>query len=206
MQAQDLNTPNPQPADQQAGGPRIRVPEGCAEATFAGGCFWCMEAVFDTTKGVQATLSGYTGGFVENPKYRQVCHGDTGHVEALRVIFDPKQISYSELLDIFWRNIDPSRDDGQFCDTGPQYRPVIFVHDDQQRSQAEQSRRHLEESGVLKDASILVVITDAMPFYPAEEEHQNYYRKNPLRYALYHQGCGRERRLREIWGITKTAK
>ena len=202
MPTQD-SSPQP-PKGHQTTGPRIEVPEGCVEATFAGGCFWCMEAVFKTKKGIKATLSGYTGGFIENPNYRQVCGGDTGHVEALRIVFDPEEISYPELLDIFWRNIDPGRDDGQFCDTGPQYRPVIFVHDDQQKSQAEQSRRHLEENEVLNGDSILVAITDAMPFYPAEEEHQDYYRKNPVRYALYSRGCGRSQRLREIWGKTIT--
>ncbi len=200
MQAQTFKTPTRPSADHQATNPLPDVPKGCAEATFAGGCFWCMEAAFDTIKGVKATFSGYTGGSVKNPDYRRVCSGETGHVEALRVIFDPDEITYSALLDLFWRNIDPSRDDGQFCDLGPQYRPVIFVHDDQQRTQAEQSRRLLEESGVLKGSLIAVAIMDVMPFYPAEEEHQNYYRKNPIRYALYHRGCGRERRLEEIWG------
>ena len=171
-------------------------PPGCALATFAGGCFWCLESVFAVLKGVKETVSGYTGGWVEAPTYEQVCQGETGHVEALRVVFDPRQVSYSDLLAIFWRNIDPTRDDGQFCDTGPQYRPLIFVHNAQQREEAEASRCHIE---TVLAAAIKVDIVDAGPFYPAEDAHQGYYRKNPLRYRLYHEGCGRKAKLHQIW-------
>jgi peptide-methionine (S)-S-oxide reductase len=169
-----------------------------ARATFAGGCFWCMEPPFDELDGVAATIPGYTGGDAPNPTYEEVSSGTTGHLEAVQVLYDPERVSYDTLLDVFWRNVDPLDAGGQFCDRGPQYRTAIFYHDETQRRAAEASKRRLEaERGWA--GRIATEIRPAGPFYPAEEYHQDYYRKNPIRYKFYRTGCGRDRRLRELW-------
>ena len=159
-------------------------PGSLAVATFAGGCFWCMEPPFDAIDGVTETISGYTGGHVADPTYDQVTSGRTGHAEALQVRYDPTRVGYEELLKVYWRNVDPTVDDRQFCDRGNQYRPAIFFHDDSQRRLAERSRSSLEESGRLP-GPIVVEITRASEFYPAEQYHQDYYEKNPVRYKYY---------------------
>lgn len=170
-----------------------------SKATFAGGCFWCMEPPFDPLPGVAATTSGYTGGWKANPNYEEVSAGATGHAEAVQIIYDPAQISYSELLQVFWRNIDPAVKDRQFCDVGNQYRSVIFYHTAEQRVQAEASKAALEKSKSFPEP-IMTEIVAAAEFYPAEEYHQDYYRKNPVRYKYYRYKCGRDRRLEELWG------
>ncbi len=169
------------------------------KATFAGGCFWCMEAPFDKLPGVLSVTSGYTGGQVKNPTYEQVSAGGTGHAESVQIVFDPAKISYVKLLDIFWRNIDPTVKDRQFCDIGHQYRSAIFYHGEEQHRIALQSKAALEKNKPFKGA-ILTEITPASVFYPAEEYHQHYYKKNPLRYRYYRYGCGRDQRLEELWG------
>jgi peptide-methionine (S)-S-oxide reductase len=169
------------------------------KATFAGGCFWCMEAPFDKLPGVVSVTPGYSGGQVKNPTYEQVSAGGTGHAEAVQIVFDPSKTSYSRLLDIFWRNIDPTVSDRQFCDVGSQYRSAIFFHSEEQRRVALQSKAALEKNKPFKGA-ILTEITPAGGFYAAEEYHQHYYKKNPLRYKYYRNGCGRDRRLKELWG------
>lgn len=168
-------------------------------AIFAGGCFWCMEPPFDKLNGVVSTTSGYTGGQVANPTYKQVSAGGTGHTEAVRVIYDPRKVSYQQLLNVFWPNIDPLVKDRQFCDVGSQYRSGIFVRNAEQRRLAEASKRALERSGRF-DQPIVTEITDATAFYPAEEYHQDYYQKNPVRYKFYRTGCGRDKRLKQLWG------
>jgi len=170
-----------------------------ATATFAGGCFWCMEPPFDRIDGVISTTSGYSGGTQKNPTYKQVSRGGTGHAEVVQVIYDPGKVSYSELLDVYWQNIDPTRIDGQFCDYGNQYRSEIFYHDDEQKQLAEQSRAALVELKPFEEP-VLTKITRASKFYPAEDYHQDYYRKNPVRYKFYRYGCGRDTRLEELWG------
>ncbi|MGG7054532.1 peptide-methionine (S)-S-oxide reductase MsrA [Nitrosomonas sp. ANs5] len=170
-----------------------------AVAIFAGGCFWCTEADFDKVPGVKATLSGYIGGHVVNPTYEQVSSGKTGHIEAVKVYYDPAETNYARLLAAFWPTIDPLTADGQFCDKGPQYRSAIFVQDDIQRQQAETSRAALDQSGRFEQA----VVTEILPvtdFYPAEAYHQDYYLKNPIRYKFYRSRCGRDQRLTELWG------
>lgn len=170
-----------------------------ARATFAGGCFWCMEPPFDALDGVISTTSGYTGGQKQNPTYKEVSAGVTGHTEAVQVIYDPRKISYAQLLEVFWRNIDPTTADRQFCDSGSQYRTGIFYHDEEQKRLAEESKRTLEKSGRLGQP-IVTEITAAPEFYPAEEYHQDYYKKNPVRYKFYRYNCGRDQRLEELWG------
>lgn len=170
-----------------------------ALATFAGGCFWCMEGPFDKLDGVLSTTSGYTGGNVANPTYKQVSAGGTGHTEAVQIAYDPSRISYETLLRVFWRNIDPTTPDRQFCDRGNQYRPGIFFHDDSQRDAALASLAELQQNKPFKDP-IKTEITEASAFYPAEEYHQDYYLKNPLRYKFYRFNCGRDQRLSELWG------
>lgn len=172
---------------------------GQAMATFAGGCFWCMEPPFDELDGVVATISGYTGGTAPDPDYEQVSAGGTGHAEAVRVLYDPERISYERLLEVFWRNIDPVTANRQFCDAGEQYRSAIFVHDEAQARAAEASRDALVQSGRLA-GRIVTEITPASTFHPAEDYHQDYYRKNPVRYKYYRFNCGRDERLRELWG------
>lgn len=172
---------------------------GEAVAIFAGGCFWCMEPPYDKTEGVISTISGYTGGELANPSYRQVSSGTTGHIEAVKIVYDPEKVSYEKLLHIFWRNIDPIRANAQFCDEGPQYRSAIFPQDEAQREAAEKSKAELEATGRFT-RPIATEILDAAPFYPAEEYHQDYYKKNPNRYAYYRWSCGRDARLEQIWG------
>ena len=169
-----------------------------ATAVFAGGCFWCLEADFDKLPGVVETVSGYTGGTVPNPTYHQVGAGDTGHTEAVRVRYDPKKVSYRQLVDYFWRHIDPTVKDRQFCDIGSQYRSAIFWGDETERKIVEATRDALLKSGKL--AHVYTEIAKASAFYPAEDYHQNYYKKNPIRYTFYRTGCGRDDRVREIWG------
>lgn len=172
---------------------------GQAIATFAGGCFWCMEPPYDVLDGVLSTTSGYTGGHKPNPTYEEVSSGTTGHTEAVQVVYDPKRISYERLLEVFWRNIDPVTPDAQFCDHGTQYRSAIFYHDAEQRKLAEESKRALESSGRFK-SPIVTEIAAAGTFYPAEEYHQDYYKKNPIRYKFYRAACERDQRLAELWG------
>jgi len=168
-------------------------------AIFAGGCFWCMEPVFDALPGVLSVIPGYIGGYTEDPGYQDVCAGESGHLEAVRVSFDPAQVSYRELLGIFWRNIDPTSRNRQFCDFGSQYQSAIFYQDDEQRSDAEQSKLELEECKSF-GRPIATEIRSAGEFYPAEEYHHQYYRKNPLDYQQYYTSCGRRSRLVELWG------
>jgi len=168
-------------------------------AVFAGGCFWCMEPPFDELLGVRATISGYIGGHVPNPSYEQVVAGSTGHAEAVLVEYDPTLVSYEQLLEVFWRNIDPTDDGGQFCDRGPTYRSAVFYLDDDQRRAAEDSRAALEVSGRLPRPIVTQVVA-ATSFYAAEEYHQDYYIKNPIRYRWYRAGCGRDRTLSQLWG------
>ena len=170
-----------------------------ATATFAGGCFWCMQPPFDHLPGVVSTTAGYTGGSWPNPSYEQVSSGTTGHAESVEIAYDPAKVSYRQLLDVFWHNVDPTDGEGQFCDQGSQYRSAIFYHDDEQRRLAEQTKKELEESKVLL-GPIVTQIVPATRFYRAEEYHQSYYQKNPLRYRFYRHGCGRDRRLAEVWG------
>jgi methionine-S-sulfoxide reductase len=172
-----------------------------AKATFAGGCFWCMEPPFDKIDGVLATTSGYTGGKVSNPSYEQVSAGGTGHLEAVEVTYDPSKVSYEKLLEVFWQNIDPTDANGQFCDRGAQYATAIFVHDEEQRRLAEESKRAIADSGRLKKP-IVTPIRDAGPFYAAEDYHQDYYEKNPIRYKFYRGRCGRDRALEKLWKPT----
>lgn len=169
--------------------------QGQAIATFASGCFWCTEADFDKVRGVISTTSGYTGGKAPNPTYRQVSSGTTGHAEAVRVVFDPSVVSYEQLLESFWHNVDPFVANRQFCDVGTQYRPEIFVHNDAQRAAAEASKARMEK---LFGERIVVPVTAAGAFYPAEEYHQDYYKKNPVRYRYYRWGCNRDARLEEL--------
>jgi peptide methionine sulfoxide reductase msrA/msrB len=161
------------------------------KATFAGGCFWCIESAFDGVEGITRTVSGYTGGHVDNPTYEEVCSGTTGHLEAVQVCYDPDRISYTDLLNIFWRSIDPTDGDGQFVDRGPQYRTALFCHDGEQKRLALESRRALEESGRF-GKPIATEIRDAAAFYPAEEYHQGYHRKNAQRYEFYRSRSGRD--------------
>jgi peptide-methionine (S)-S-oxide reductase len=167
-----------------------------ATAVFAGGCFWCMEPPFDQLAGVGATTSGYTGGTVASPSYFEVSNGTTGHVEAVQVSYDPQRVSYGQLLEVFWRNVDPLDSQGQFCDKGSQYKSVIFVANDIERQAAEQSKQQLAET---LGTPIATEIQSVQPFYPAEAYHQNYYQTHPLRYKVYRFGCGRDQRLRELF-------
>lgn len=173
-----------------------------AVAIFAAGCFWCVEADFDKVEGVLDTTSGYTGGDTDNPSYEDVASEKTGHVEAVRVTYDPAKVSYKELLDFYWRHTDVTDGSGQFCDRGPSYAPVIFVSDDEQRTLAEAGKRELVASK--RFSRIAVRIEPAFRFWPAETEHQNYYKKNPVRYRYYRAGCGRDARIRQIWGSDYT--
>ena len=176
-----------------------------AVATFAGGCFWCMEGPFDSIDGVASVTSGYTGGKKDKPTYEEVSAGGTGHAESVQIVFDPAKVTYAKLLDAFWHNVDPLQQNGQFCDIGTQYRSAIFYHDDAQRAAAEESKRALEQDPRFK-GKIVTEIVPASTFYPAEEYHQQYYRKNPKRYHEYRFGCGRDRRLEELWGKSKGHK
>ena len=168
-------------------------------AGFAGGCFWSMEHVFDHMPGVISATSGFSGGTARNPSYDQVSNGGTGHAETVQVVFDPTKTSYARLLDAYWHNIDPVSPNGQFCDHGTQYRTVIFAHGADQLRQAQASKTALERSGRFK-SRINTQVVAAGPFYAAEEYHQHYTEKNPVHYALYRRACGRDQRLRELWG------
>ena len=168
-----------------------------AQATFAGGCFWCMEHPFDELPGVTTTTSGYMGGTMEFPSYRQVSSGTTGHAEVVQISYDPDTVSYEKLLETFWHNVDPVDAEGQFCDKGSQYQSIIFYHDEAQRQLAESSKRGLD--GVFNQP-IATAIRPAATFYSAEDYHQNYYQTHPARYRFYRFGCGRDQRLAELWG------
>ena len=171
-----------------------------ATAIFAGGCFWCMEPPYEKLKGVVSVTSGYTGGATKNPTYEDVSNGGTGHYEAVLITYDPRQVSYATLLDIFWRNVDPLDPNGQFCDKGDQYRAAIFYRNEAERQLAEQTRRNLAQR---KRWKIVTEILPAATFYPAEKYHQDYYKKNPVRYKFYRFNCGRDHRLRQLWGKPK---
>lgn len=177
----------------------VHADDKTATATFAGGCFWCMEPPFDKLDGVISTISGYIGGHVKNPKYQDVSAGTTGHTEAIQIKYDPEKVSYEKLVSVFWKNIDPTMADRQFCDRGTQYRPGIFYHDARQHKVANQSLKALKKNKPFK-APIVIEITSASTFYPAESYHQDYYIKNPLRYKYYRYSCGRDNRLKELWG------
>lgn len=168
-------------------------------ATFAGGCFWCMEHPFDAIDGVVATTVGYTGGHTEHPTYEQVSAGGTGHAESVQVLYDPDKVSYQKLLDVFWHQINPTTPNRQFCDVGTQYRTAIFYHDEEQKRLAEASKERMEKQGPFK-GTIVTEIVPAGKFWPAEQYHQDYYEKNPLRYHFYRANCGRDQYLEKVWG------
>jgi|SRR5690349_5233846 peptide-methionine (S)-S-oxide reductase len=170
-------------------------------ATFAGGCFWCLEEALDKVEGVVSTTSGYTGGQKTNPTYEEVSAGGTGHTESVQVMYDPQKVTYTKLLETFWHNIDPTTPNQQFCDKGHQYRSAIFYHDDRQQRLAEESKQQLDKSKPFKE-QIVTEIVPASEFYPAEEYHQNFYQKNPIRYKFYKYNCGRAQRLETLWGKT----
>lgn len=172
------------------------------KATFGGGCFWCMESPFDHFDGVTSTTAGYTGGTTVNPNYEEVSSGTTGHAEAVQVLYDPQKVSYEELLDAFWKNIDPTTRNQQFADTGTQYRTAIFYHDEEQKQAALASKRALEHSGRF-GKTLVTEIVPAGEFYPAEEYHQNFYKKNPDQYKRYRSGSGRDQYLDRVWGKGK---
>ncbi|MGR3175026.1 MAG: peptide-methionine (S)-S-oxide reductase MsrA [Candidatus Scalindua sp.] len=169
------------------------------KATFAGGCFWCMQHPYDELKGVESTAVGYTGGHKDNPTYEEVCAGTTGHAEAIEILYNPTQINYSELLKVFWRNIDPTTLNKQFADVGTQYRTAIFYHTEEQKQSAESSKEEMERSGIYDDP-IVTEITPATTFYKAEDYHQKYYEKCPVKYKMYKSGSGREQYLEKKWG------
>jgi peptide methionine sulfoxide reductase msrA/msrB len=175
-----------------------RAAEHLPKATFAGGCFWCVESDFEKASGVTQVISGYAGGEKENPTYREVSSGTTGHVEAVQVTYDPEQVSYQQLVDIFWKHIDPTDSGGQFADRGSQYRTVIFYHDEEQKRMAQESKQALEQSGKFK-RPIVTEIKQFAGFYEAEEYHQKYHKKNPLHYEIYRRGSGRNQFLEENW-------
>ena len=186
-------------ANQHAeGGDRLTGGE-TATATFAAGCFWYMEGPFDKLTGVISTTSGYIGGHVVDPTYEQVSSGTTGHTEAVEIRYDPGQVSYAELLRVFWKNVDPTTADRQFCDRGSQYRPAVFHHGESQREAAIASFQEIEQTKSFKEP-LRVELAAASKFYPAEDYHQDYYLKNPVRYKFYRYNCGRDQRLRQLWG------
>jgi peptide-methionine (S)-S-oxide reductase len=182
---------------QEAGAPKAGASE--AVAIFAGGCFWCVEADFDHVKGVTGTVSGYIGGKVDKPTYGQVTAGDTGHREAVRITFDPSKVTFAKLLDVFWHSVDPTDPQGQFCDQGFSYTTAIYATTGAQRALAQFSKDAIERSGAL-GKPIKTEIVKAPTFWPAEDYHQDYYRKNPVRYRFYRWNCGRDARLKELWG------
>jgi len=175
------------------------TPGGTATAIFAGGCFWSIQKLFDHVEGVIATTAGFTGGTRKNPTYEEVSYTNTGHLEAVKVVYDPQRVSYEKLLDTYWHDIDPTTKDQAFCDTGPEYNSAIFYTTDEQKRAAEASKTQLEKTKPFK-ASIVTVIRPASEFYAAEDYHQEFYKKNPLRYQMYKIGCQRDARLRELWG------
>ena len=168
-------------------------------ATFAGGCFWCVESDFDNVPGVVRTISGYTGGALKDPTYKQVSAGGSGHIEAVQIFYDPKKVTYAMLLDFLWRSVDPTDGGGQFCDQGEIYQTAIFANSSEQKRSAEDPKRQLQASGGLKEP-IVTPIVAAGPFYAAEDYHQNYYKVNPIRYKFYRYSCRRDARLNELWG------
>jgi peptide-methionine (S)-S-oxide reductase len=180
-----------------------QTPGATATATFAAGCFWCVEEAFDKVEGVLSTTSGYTGGRTPNPTYEQVSSGGTGHTEAVRVTYDPSRVGYEQLLRTFWHNVDPLDGGGQFCDRGSQYRSGIFYHSEEQKQQAEASKREVAQR---LGKPVVTEIDPAGPFYEAEEYHQGYYEKNPLRYKFYKWNCGRAQRLEQLWGQTDSPR
>ena len=175
------------------------APAGLALATFAGGCFWCVEADFDKVPGVLKTISGYTDGHVVNPRYEAVAAKTTGHAEVVQITFDPAKVSYEQLLKVYWRSIDPTTVDRQFCDAGSPYRTAIYTHGPEQAAAAQASLAELEKSKPFPQP-IVTHIKPAVAFYEAEDYHQDYYKKNPVRYAYYRNGCGRDARLAQLWG------
>lgn len=181
------------------GAEEMASPKNLEKATFAGGCFWCMESEFAEQPGIISAVSGYTGGHVKNPTYDQVSMGKTGHAEAVEITYDPSKVTYEKLLDIFWWNINPTTLDQQFADVGSQYRTGIFYHGEEQKKLAAASKEKIEKSGRF-DKPIVTEITAASEFYPAEEYHQKYYKKNPLHYQLYKKGSGREDYVKRVWG------
>jgi peptide-methionine (S)-S-oxide reductase len=182
-----------------AQGPAPAPKAGTAVATFAGGCFWCMEPPYDKLPGVISTTSGYMGGPKKYPTYEEVSNGVTGHAEVVQVLYDPAKVSYAKLLEVFWVNIDPTVENRQFCDAGSQYRTAIFVHSAEQRKAAEASKAEIEKTKTFP-GKIVTPVVDAAEFWPAEEYHQDYYTKNPARYTYYRTGCGRDARLKQLWG------
>ena len=180
-----------------AGGASAQAPK-TAKATFAGGCFWCVEAYFDKVAGVISTTSGYTGGTVKDPTYHQVSAGGTGHAESVEVVYDPAKVSYAKLLDYFWHHIDPLAQDRQFCDSGDQYRTAIFYRTDEEKKLAEETKKKVEAK--FAPRTVYTQIVAAGPFYKAEEYHQDYYKKNEARYKFYRWNCGRDQRLEQLWG------
>lgn len=184
-----------------AGKMQVSADEGnnTATAVFAGGCFWCMEPPFDKLEGVFATTSGYTGGHTDKPTYKQVSSDTTGHYEAIEISYDPSKIDYATLLNVFWHNVDPLDAKGQFCDKGESYRTAIFYNSDEQKKLAQASKKELVESGYFNE-DVVTVIEAIITFYPAEEYHQDYYQKSPVRYKYYRFACGRDNRLEELWG------
>jgi peptide-methionine (S)-S-oxide reductase len=170
-----------------------------AKATFAGGCFWCMEPPYDKVPGVISTISGYMGGKTRNPTYESISTGTTGHAEVVQIEYDPSKVTYEKLLEVFWRNVDPTQRDGQFCDHGTQYRTAIFYHGEEQKKLAEASKAALEKNKPFK-GDIVTEVTAAPQFYRAEEYHQDFYKKNLTRYKIYRSGCGRDARLQALWG------
>jgi peptide-methionine (S)-S-oxide reductase len=174
------------------------APANAATAIFAGGCFWCMEKPFDQMPGVVSTTSGYTGGTLANPTYSQVGSGGTGHLEAVKVVYDPARVTYAQLLETYWKQVDPFDPDGQFCDQGETYAPAIFVANPFEQAAAETSKRAVEAR--FPSQTIGVRVIPAKTFWDAEGYHQDYYIKNPIRYNYYRTGCGRDARLKAVWG------
>jgi peptide-methionine (S)-S-oxide reductase len=168
------------------------------EAVFAGGCFWCMEPLFDHLDGVDSVTSGYSGGMFPNPSYEEVCRGNTGHLEAVKIVFDPSKISYAKLLDIFWHHIDPLDPYGQFCDKGEQYKSAIFYCNEAQRAQAKKTKDEIAHQ--LNGKAIYTQIRPLDTFYPAEEYHQRFYASHSAHYKQYRSCCRRDERLKELWG------
>ncbi len=191
------------PALTQTASPQAKPADGTEIATFAGGCFWCVESDFDKVEGVLSTVSGFMGGTTANPSYRQVTSGGTGHIEVVQITFDPKKVPYTKLVDYFWRHVDAYDAGGQFCDRGDSYVTAIFAHTPEQKKIAMASKEALEKSGPLKQP-VVTTIRDAGPFTAAEEYHQDYYKKNPIRYNYYRAGCGRDARVEAIWGKKAT--
>ncbi len=196
LKAQFLLLASPALAQQNPLTPPKQAPKQ-VEAIFAGGCFWCVEADFEKLQGVIEAVSGYTGGHVKNPSYKQVSHGGTGHYEAVKIIYDPSKISYEKLLDYYWRHIDPTDAGGQFCDRGHSYKTAIFATPKQLKI-AQNSKQKLQDSHVLKQ-KVVTKILPASKFYEAEKYHQDYYKKNPLRYTYYRKSCGRDKRIAKVW-------